>query len=545
VISEPYTRFVVSRDQVNQGAALLLMSVESARRYGVPEQKWVFLHGHADLREPELLERPDISGSPAAVLAARHALEVAGVSAGDVATFDLYSCFPIAVFNVVEGLGLSADDPRGLTVTGGLPFFGGAGNNYSMHAIAETVGRCRAEPGSVGFVGANGGSLSKYSVGVYTTTPAPWRGDRSTELQAELDARQAVSVAYQADGWATVETWTVKHGRDDARTAVVIGRLDDTGERFIAAGVDGDTTLLELLAQDQPIGSRIFVRSFGFGNRVATDDTRMNELFPPRAPGFRAEYENVLVARDGHVLEITINRPDKRNALTPPANEELDEIFDAYFADPDLWVAIITGAGEQAFSTGNDLGYAATGKPRYMPKNGFAGITHRADLPKPIIAAVNGYAMGGGFEIALACHLVVADEDAQFALTEVKVGLVAGAGGAVRLPRVLPQKLANELILTGRRMGAGEAAQHGVVTRLAPPGKALVVARELAGEILQNSPTSVRASLTLMSEGAKVADVVAAVNQRSDALEDLLMSEDSMEGITAFAQKRIPQWKNR
>jgi acetyl-CoA C-acetyltransferase len=545
VIAEPYTRYVVSRDQVNQGAAVVVMSIEAARKYSVPESQWVFLHGHADLREPELLERPDISGSPAAILAARHALEVAGVGVDDVATFDLYSCFPIAVSNVADGLGLSSDDPRGLTVTGGLPFFGGAGNNYSMHAIAETVERCRATPGSLGLVGANGGSLSKYSVGVFGTTPVGWKADRSAELQAELDARQAVPIAYQADGWATVETWTVKHGRDDARTALVIGRLEVTGERFIAAGVDGDTSILELLAQDQPIGSRILVRSFGFGNRVATDETRMNELFPPRAPGFRTEYNDVLVARDGHVLEITINRPDKRNALTPPANDELDEIFDAYFADPDLWVAIITGAGSKAFSTGNDLGYAATGKPRYMPKNGFAGITHRADLPKPIVAAVNGFAMGGGFEIALACHLVVADSDAQFALTEVKVGLVAGAGGAVRLPRMLPQKLANELLLTGRRLGAEEASRHGLVNRLAPQGKALEVARELAAEILEASPTSVRTTLALMADTAQITDTVAAVNQRSEAVDDLLMSEDSMEGITAFAQKRAPQWKNR
>lgn len=545
VIAEPYTRFVVSRDQVNQGAALLVISIEAARKYGVPEEKWVFLHGHADLHEPELLERPDISGSPAAVLAAQHALEVAEVAVDDVATFDLYSCFPIAVFNVADGLGLSADDPRRLTVTGGLPFFGGAGNNYSMHAIAETVSRCRSTPGSVGFVGANGGSLSKYSVGVYATTPAQWRADRSFDLQAQIDARQAVPIAYHADGWATVETWTVKHGRDGVRTALVIGRLEETGERFIAACVDGDSTILDLLAEDQPIGSRIFVRSFGFGNRAATGEARMNELFPPRAPGFRAEYNDVLVAREGRVLEITINRPEKRNALTPPANDELDEIFDAYFADPDLWVAIITGAGDQAFSTGNDLGYAASGKPRYMPKNGFAGLTHRADLPKPIIAAVNGFAMGGGFEIALTCHLVVADSDAQFALSEVKVGLVAGAGGAVRLPRMLPAKLANELILTGRQMGAEEAVRHGLVNRLASPGNALEAARDLAAEILEASPTSVRTSIALMAETAAIGDMVTAVNQRSEAIDDLLMSEDSIEGIQAFAQKRTPHWKNR
>src|SRR5579872_919735 len=110
------------------------------------------------------------------------------------------------------------------------------------------------------------------------------------------------------------------------------------------------------------------------------------------------------------------------------ANDELDHVFDAYFADPGLWVAIITGAGDKACSAGNDLVYSASGKPMWVPKNGFAGLTSRPDLPKPVIAAVNGFAMGGGCEIALACHLTVADATAQFALSEVRVGLVAGAG---------------------------------------------------------------------------------------------------------------------
>ena len=112
---------------------------------------------------------------------------MAGIGAGDLATIDLYSCFPVAVFNICDGLGLPPDDPRGLTVTGGLPFFGGAGNNYSMHAIAETVQRARADPGSYGFVGANGGIMSKYSVGIYSTTPVAWRPDASGALQAEID----------------------------------------------------------------------------------------------------------------------------------------------------------------------------------------------------------------------------------------------------------------------------------------------------------------------------------------------------------------------
>jgi len=149
----------VAREKVNQGAAVLLMSVAAARRLGVPADRWVFLHGHADLRERDLLDRVDMSAGPASAMAVRHALAMAGIGADDLATIDLYSCFPAPVFNICDGLGIATDDPRGLTLTGGLPFFGGAGNNYSMHAIAETVNEMRDRPGQFGLVGANGGII--------------------------------------------------------------------------------------------------------------------------------------------------------------------------------------------------------------------------------------------------------------------------------------------------------------------------------------------------------------------------------------------------
>ncbi len=544
-IADPYTRYIVAREKVNQGAAALIMSIDAARRLGVPEDRWVFLHGHADSREKSLLDRPDLGAAPAHVAAARHALDGAGIGTDDVATFDLYSCFPIAVSVILDGLGLAPDDPRGMTLTGGLPFFGGAGNNYSMHGIAETVRRARSAPGSYGFVGANGGSLSKYSVGVYSTTPAPWRPDGSPALQANLDSVPDVPRALRADGWAVVETFTLKYDRGGSPTGIVVGRLEGTGERFLAVAPDGDDEMIAVLESEQPVGQRLFVRSFGFGNRVTTTPERMGELFPARPEVLRDDYEHVIVRRDDHLLEVTIDRPEARNSLHPMANEELEEIFDVYFDDPDLWVAILTGAGTQAFCAGNDLVYSASGKPMWVPKNGFAGLTSRAGMTKPVIAAVNGFAMGGGCEIALACHLIVADETAQFALSEVRVGLIAGAGGVIRLPRTIPPKVATEMILTGRRIGAREAVERGLVNQVTPPGQALEGARELAAQILAGSPTSVRLSLALMAETAGMADAVDAVRHRSGLVDELLGTADAQEGPTAFAEKRPPDWRNR
>ncbi len=263
MIAEPYPRLMVARDQVNQGAAALLMSVEAARRLGVPEENWVYLHGRADLEEQAMLQRPDLGHAPSAVLAVREALGMAGIGIDDVATFDLYSCFPVPVSNICDGMGIAPDDPRGLTLTGGLPFFGGAGNNYSMHAIAETVAQMRVAPGRFGLVGANGGMMSKYSVGVYSTTPAEWKPDRSAELQAQVAAWPTHPVTENADGTGTVETYTVRRDGDRA-TGIVIGRLDD-GSRFLSSTEDDE--LIALLIDGDPLGRSVRVRSFDYGNR--------------------------------------------------------------------------------------------------------------------------------------------------------------------------------------------------------------------------------------------------------------------------------------
>jgi acetyl-CoA C-acetyltransferase len=266
MISEPYPRLMVARDQVNQGAAALLMSVEAARRLGVPEENWVYLHGHADMEEQSLLQRPDLGHSPAAVMAVREALALAGIGIDDVATFDLYSCFPVPVFNICDGLGIATDDPRGLTLTGGLPFFGGAGNNYSMHAVAETVAQMRSAPGQFGLVSANGGILSKHSVGIYSTTPAEWKPDRSARLQAQVAGWPTEPVTENAHGDATIETYTVR--RDGGRpTGIIIGRLVADDSRFLATSEDDE--FIALLIEGEPLGRKVRVQSFDYGNRCS------------------------------------------------------------------------------------------------------------------------------------------------------------------------------------------------------------------------------------------------------------------------------------
>jgi len=267
MIADPYPRFLVARDQVNQGAATLLTSVATARRLGVDEARWVFLHGQADLRERDLFDRAELGASPAATTAVQHALDVAGLRLDDIGFFDFYSCFPIAVSNVTDTLGLSPSDPRGLTLTGGLPFFGGAGNNYAMHAIAEAVARVRSSPGAFALVGANGGVLSKYSVGIYGSTPTNLRPDRSAELQRRIDGLPAPVHASHPDGWARIEAYTVTHGRGE-KTGIIIGRLEADDRRFVATAC-GDPGMLELLeCSEEPVGERAFVKALADRNCV-------------------------------------------------------------------------------------------------------------------------------------------------------------------------------------------------------------------------------------------------------------------------------------
>ncbi len=251
--------------------------------------------------------------------------------------------------------------------------------------------------------------------------------------------------------------------------------------------------------------------------------------------------------REGPVLTVTIDRPEVMNSLHPAANFELAEIFDGFASDPDLWVAIITGAGDRAFSAGNDLKFQATegGGAIKGPPTGFGGLTGRFDNSKPVIAAVNGVAMGGGFEIALACDLIVASENAIFALPEPRVGLAALAGGVHRLPRQIGLKRAMGMLLTGRRVPAAEGLELGFVNEVVPAGEALDGARRWAEQIVECAPLSVRGSKQAAMEGLGKASLEEAMASHYSLLGDMMKSEDFIEGPVAFAQKRKPNWKGR
>jgi enoyl-CoA hydratase/carnithine racemase len=260
-----------------------------------------------------------------------------------------------------------------------------------------------------------------------------------------------------------------------------------------------------------------------------------------------ADYQFCTVEREGRLLIVTINRPERMNAVHPPANEELARVFDDFATDPELWVAILTGAGDRAFSAGNDLRWQAEGNRLTVPATGFAGLTSRWDLDKPVIAAVNGVAMGGGFEIALACDLIIAADSATFALPEPKVGLAALAGGLHRLPRQIGLKRAMGMILTGRHVGAAEGQELGFVNEVVPAGELMVAARRWAEAVLACSPMSIRASKATVAQGLDEPTVRAAYESqmRYPAVAAMLKSEDLIEGPMAFAQKRKPEWKGR
>lgn len=248
--------------------------------------------------------------------------------------------------------------------------------------------------------------------------------------------------------------------------------------------------------------------------------------------------------RDDHLQIVTINRPERLNALHPPASAELGEVFDDFAADDNMWVAIITGEG-RGFCAGYDLRHKAESGELVVSPKGFGGMARRWDLTKPVIAAVNGVAMGGGFELALACDLIIASDQARFALPEPKVGLAALGGGMNRLPRQIGVKRALGMILTARHVSAEEGKELGFVNDVVPHDQLMETTLEWAGMILECAPLSIRASKDVVYRSLDAESLQASMEQSYDSVTAMKNSEDFIEGPKAFSEKRPPNWQGK
>jgi acetyl-CoA C-acetyltransferase len=248
----PYTKYMNSVIQVDQSAAVVMTNVATAHELGIPESKWVFLHGGAEANDIwHVSERVNYHSSPAIRTIGQKAFAQAGKSVADMHAFDLYSCFPSAVQIGCAELGVAEDDPRGLTVTGGLPYFGGAGNNYVMHSIVTMMERVRAKPGQFGLVTANGWFVTKHAAGIYSTAPklGAWEREEPARYQAHIDAMTRPEVDPKPQGGAHIETYTVVHDRDGPKFGLIIGRLEN-GNRFVAHSDPAPEVLHKLIAVD-------------------------------------------------------------------------------------------------------------------------------------------------------------------------------------------------------------------------------------------------------------------------------------------------------
>ena len=264
----PYPRLMNANAIIDQAAAVLVTSVEKAREWGISQDRWVFLHGCADGTDTWVVsERDKLDASPAIRGCARIALDMAGKKVADIDAFDLYSCFPSAVEVAMKEIGIPEDDRRPISVTGGLPFFGGPGNNYVTHSIAEMVNVVRRKPGSFGMVTANGNYLTKHSAGLYSTEPTKgsWQRQDPKKFQAELDAGPRRKVDTKPTGTGTIETYCVSYGKEAPERGYILGRLDASGDRFVAMTPDEPAIVADMLTKEQ-LGRKVTLGELGGRN---------------------------------------------------------------------------------------------------------------------------------------------------------------------------------------------------------------------------------------------------------------------------------------
>lgn len=527
-VSDPYTKLMCANLQVDLAAGVIVASVAAAHALGVPQDRWVFLHAGASATDEWFVsERADLTRSPAIEAAGAAALAHASIGVEDLGPVDLYSCFPAAVQLGARALGLPWQDPaRPLSVTGGLTSAGGPGNNYGLHAVSTLVPLLRAAPEQYGLSSSLGWYATKHALGVYSATP-PARPFAHLKPAFERPAPRPVRT--DLDGSAVVEAVTISHDRDGRVEGAVVAAITPAGERV-------------LLRREDPADVSALTATDPLRRTVRVDGDRL-VLEGERQPLPAAPAAAVLTHRDqDEVWVITLNRPQARNAIDRLTAQLLERAVDDAEADDSIRAIVLTGAGD-TFCAGMDLAGAHRGEVPVTDRRGPLGLT--AEPPtKPTIAAVEGPALAGGFELALCADLIVAAEDASFGLPEVKRGLLAAAGGLWRTATRLPRAVALELALLGEPVPARRLAELGLVNTVVPRGETLATALEMARRIAANAPLSVRVGKHVV-EVAPTWSPEEAFARQSELASPVLLSDDAREGVAAFAEKRAPRWTGR
>lgn len=530
-ISDPYTKLMCANLQVDLAAGVIVASVAAAQAAGVPQDRWVFLHAGASATDEWFVsERADLAESPAIAAAASAALGHAGITAEDLGPIDLYSCFPAAVQLGAKALGLPWSDPaRPLTVTGGLTSAGGPGNNYGLHAVSTMVPLLREAPEEVGLSSSLGWYATKHALGVYSATPSSRPFAHLKPAFERPPARRALGTL---DGPAVVEAVTVPFGRTGDPEAVIVSAITPSGDRVLLRREDPAD--VALLTQTDPLRRTIRLD----GDRIVLGDAPPADLPAPPTATVRTDR----AGDHGEVLVITLDRPAVRNAVDRPMALALERAVDDAEADASVRVIVLTGAGG-AFCAGMDLSGAHRGEIPVTDRRGPLGLT--AEPPtKPTIAAVEGPALAGGFELVLCADLVVAADDAVFGLPEAKRGLLAAAGGLWRTAVRLPRPVAMELALVADPLPARRLAQLGLVNTVVEPGQALEAALDLARKIAANAPLSVAVGKQIV-DAALTWSPEEGFARQSELASPVILSDDAREGVAAFAEKRTPHWTGR
>ena len=528
MITTPYSKLLCANLQVDLASGLILCSAAAAEAAGVPQDKWVFLHAGAAAHDEWFVsERGDLAASPAIRTLGKAVTEHAGVTIDQIEYVDLYSCFPSAVQIAAQELGLPVGEPqRRLSVTGGLTFGGGPGNNYGTHAVASLVPLLRAKPDAYGLSTSLGWYLTKHAIGIYSATP-PTAPYRALAPVVEATPTRRPLAGYTGD--AVIEAYTVQFDRSGEPEAIILSAVTYDGARALRRYVGS-----ELAAKG------VNTELIGLPVRLAEESVTLLAEEPVAIPA--PPDLPVLVEKRGAVTVITLNRPEVRNAIDLRTARLLERAIDAFEADPTARVAVLTGAGT-AFSAGMDLKAAARGEFPITERRGLLGIC-TVPPEKPLIAAVEGSALAGGCELALAADLIVASDDAQFGIPEPKRGLVAAAGGVMRLAERLPRNLAMEMALTAEPQPVSRMAELGLVNKVVPAGTAVEAAVELAEVIAANAPMSVAISKQIVRDWAGwPADE--AFQRQGDLAAPAVFSEDATEGVLAFIERRPPVWKGR